>query len=293
MSEQKSSKISDNNNNLDNDNNSDNDENLENSENSEEGGKDALKDGSYRTALPQYVQKAYKTKPDYPWKGDPESAVLRHEDNQKWYGLVMEVDRAKLGLSGKGKVCALNVKTRDQMFHDMLITQAGYFPGYHMNKEKWITILMDGTVPFGEICGMLDASYETTASGKKKQKIRPPKEWLVPANPKFYDVEAAFQQAEVIDWKQGAGIRTGDTVYLYMAAPVSAILYQCKVTETDIPCRYQDENLTITSMMKIRLLKRYLPEQFPFGLLKSEYGIFAVRGPRGVPVGLSQALRCV
>ena len=246
-----------------------------------------------RTALLQYVQKSYKTKPDYPWKGDPESAVLRHEDNQKWYGLVMEVDRAKLGLSGKGKVCALNVKTRDQMFHDMLITQAGYFPGYHMNKEKWITILLDGTVPFGEICGMLDASYETTASGKKKQKIRPPKEWLVPANPKFYDVEAAFQQAEVIDWKQGAGIRTGDTVYLYMAAPVSAILYQCKVTETDIPCRYQDENLTITSMMKIRLLKRYLPEQFPFGLLKSEYGIFAVRGPRGVPVGLSQALRCV
>ena len=57
MSEQKSSKISDNNNNLDNDNNSDNDENLENSENSEEGGKDALKDGSYRTALLQYVQK--------------------------------------------------------------------------------------------------------------------------------------------------------------------------------------------------------------------------------------------
>ncbi len=93
MSEQKSSKISDNNNNLDNDNNSDNDENTENSENSKESGKDALKDGSYRTALLQYVQKAYKTKPDYPWKGDPESAVLRHEDNQKWYGLVMETGR--------------------------------------------------------------------------------------------------------------------------------------------------------------------------------------------------------
>ena len=89
----------------------------------------------------------------------------------------MEVDRAKLGLSGKGKVCALNVKTRDQMFHDMLITQAGYFPGYHMNKEKWITILMDGTVPFGEICGMLDASYETKRSrksGRPRNGLSPP-----------------------------------------------------------------------------------------------------------------------
>ena len=134
------------------------------------------KDGSYRTALLQYVKKKYKTKPDYPWKGDPESAVLRHEDNRKWYGLLMEVDRAKLGLPGQERVWAINVKTRDQMFHDMLIRQPGYFPGYHMNKEKWITIILDGTVPFDEVCGMIDASYEATASRKKQQKLRPPKE---------------------------------------------------------------------------------------------------------------------
>lgn len=252
---------------------------------------EALKEGSYRAALLNYVKKKYKTKPDYPWKGDPESAVLRHEDNQKWYGLMMEVERAKLGLEGQEKVCALNVKTKDQMFHDMLIRQPGYFPGYHMNKEKWITILLDGTVPFAEVCGMLDASYEATASKKKKQKIRPPKEWIIPANPKFYDVEDAFEKAEVIDWKQGSGIRTGDTVYLYVAAPVSAILYRCKVIETDIPCRYQDENITMSALMKIRLQKKYRPEQFPFVRLKSDYGIFAVRGPRGIPAGLSAALR--
>lgn len=249
------------------------------------------KDGSYRTALLQYVKKKYKTKPDYPWKGDPESAVLRHEDNRKWYGLLMEVDRAKLGLPGQERVWAINVKTRDQMFHDMLIRQPGYFPGYHMNKEKWITIILDGTVPFDEVCGMIDASYEATASRKKQQKLRPPKEWIVPANPQYYNVEQAFEKDEVIDWKQGAGIRTGDTVYLYVAAPVSAILYQCKVMETDIPYHYQDKNLTMSSLMKIKLQKRYQPEQFPFGLLKSEYGIFAVRGPRGIPASLSAALR--
>ena len=72
---------------------------------------------------------------------------------------------------------------------------------------------------------------------------------------------------------------------------VSAVLYKCKVTETNIPYQYQDKNLTISALMKIRLLKRYAPEQFTFEVLKSEYGIFAVRGPRGVPNSLSEALK--
>ena len=61
--------------------------------------------------------------------------------------------------------------------------------------------------------------------------------------------------------------------------------------ETNIPYQYQDKKLTITALMKIRLLKRYAPEQFTFEILKSEYGIFAVRGPRGVPNSLSAALK--
>ena len=77
---------------------------------------------------------------------------------------------------------------------------------------------------------------------------------------------------------------------MYVGAPISAILYKCKVTETDIPYQYQDENLTIKALMKIRLLKRYDPDCFTFEVLKTEYGIFAVRGPRGVPNSLSAVL---
>lgn len=129
-----------------------------------------------------------------------------------------------------------------------------------------------------------------TASTKKKQKLRPVKEWLIPANPKYYDIEHAFDAADMIDWKQGTGIKTGDTVFMYVAAPVSAILYQCKVTETDIPYKYQDSSLTIQSLMKIKLLKTYKPTEFTFDVLKKEYGIYAVRGTRGVPNSLSAAL---
>ena len=80
-------------------------------------------------------------------------------------------------------------------------------------------------------------------------------------------------------------------MFIYAGAPVSVILYKCRVTETDIPYEYSDRDLTITAVMKIRLQKRYEPDEFTFGKLKEEYGIYAVRGPRGIPEELSEALR--
>ena len=62
------------------------------------------------------------------------------------------------------------------------------------------------------------------------------------------------------------------------------------MTETDIPYSYQDENLTIKALMKIKLLKRYKPDKFTFDVLKDEYGIHAIRGPRGITNSLSAAL---
>jgi len=130
-----------------------------------------------------------------------------------------------------------------------------------------------------------------TTSAKKKEKFRPSKEWIIPANPKYYDIEHAFDDAKEIDWKQGAGIKKGDTVYMYVAAPVSAILYKCKVTETDIPYQYEERNLTIKALMKIRLQKKYSAKRFTFDTLKEEYGIYAIRGPRGVPNSLRAVLK--
>ena len=51
-----------------------------------------------------------------------------------------------------------------------------------------------------------------TASAKTRQKVRPPKEWIIPANPKYYDIVGAFKVADEIDWKQGAGIKKGDGI---------------------------------------------------------------------------------
>ena len=204
----------------------------------------------------------------------------------------MEVGYDKLGLQGSGSAPVINLKIDDVFLRDMLIKEKGIMPAYHMNKQHWITVLLDGTVLSSEVEKLIDVSFNATAPKRRKKVREPrePKEWIIPANPKFYDVEAAFAANDIITWKQGAGIMRGDTVFMYVAAPVSAILYKCRVLETDIPYDYEDKNLTIKALMKIKLLRRYDRDAFTFSRLGEEYGIYAIRGPRGVPFSLSEAL---
>ena len=138
--------------------------------------------------------------------------------------------------------------------------QEGYFPGYHLSSGSWITILLDGTVPSKEIRDLIDRSFLVTASPKTKQELRAPKEWIIPANPHYFDIVHAFDDTDTIHWKQGQSIKKGDTIYMYVG------------------------------LMKIKLQKRYDPEQFPFERLKNDYEIYAVRGPRGIPENLSEDL---
>ncbi len=237
-----------------------------------------------------YIRKKYHAPPEYLWARYPDYAVFRHSDNQKWFALFMNVSGARLGLDSRDAAEILNVKMGDPVLADILVRQEGFFRGYHISRGNWISILLDGTVAFEEICKWLDESYIATASRETKHRLRPPKEWIIPANPKYYDVQAAFDESEEIDWKQGKGIKSGDTVFLYVAAPVSAILYKCRVTKTDIPFCFDNGEVHMSGIMKIRLMKRYDPDRFTFDVLGKEYGIFAVRGPRGIPESLSRAL---
>jgi len=253
---------------------------------------------SRRTAIEQYIASQYSVEPDYPWDGY-EYAVFRHAGNRKWFALTMRVRRDKLDIAEANKdnggddggfVDVINLKIDDPVLHDMIVHEKGIIPSYHMNKRHWITVLLDGTVADSQVEELIDISYMATSPKRRKTKDRAPREWIVPANPKYYDAVHAFDEADEIDWKQGAGIRTGDTVYLYVASPVSAILFKCRVTETDIPYDYEDRNLRISSLMKIRLLRRYDSSEYTWVVLRDEFGINAIRGPRGIPNSLSERL---
>ncbi|ALS98947.1 MmcQ/YjbR family DNA-binding protein [Lacimicrobium alkaliphilum] len=43
-------------------------------------------------------------------------------------------------------------------------------PGYHMNKQHWNTVILDGSVPQGELKRMIDHSYALVVKGLPKAK---------------------------------------------------------------------------------------------------------------------------
>ena len=244
-----------------------------------------------------YVKKEYGTVPEYPWASYPDFAVLRHkcapgQKKAKWYGLIMPLERETLGLLGSGKVDVLNVKCDPEMLSFLLMAD-GYLPAYHMSKSKWVTILLDGTVPFENIKQQLQDSFILTSAPQAKKKMKKKrtgrKDWLVPANPKYYDLFAAFEENDIILWKQSSDIRPGDLVYMYAAAPYSAIVFKCKAVETDIPWN-EPEMLNIKKMMRIQKLASYDADVMPLSRMKEEFGVYAVRGPRYLPHSLKAEL---
>ena len=110
----------------------------------------------------QYAKNTYGTEPERLWAKFPDYAVLRRADSGKWYAVLMDIPRDRLGLSGMGNASIMNVKC-DPAMVGSLRGKAGYFPAYHMNKANWVTVLLEGQVCQDEILYLLDCSYGLTA----------------------------------------------------------------------------------------------------------------------------------
>ncbi len=120
---------------------------------------------SLRDAVFELAQKRYGTQAEYLWARTPTYGVLRHP-NRKWYAAVLDVPANRLGLPGDELVDILDIQC-DPVMAGSLRSLPGIFPGYHMNKEKWITILLDGTVSMEQIAILLDISYEIAGAKSK------------------------------------------------------------------------------------------------------------------------------
>lgn len=96
--------------------------------------------------------------------------MLRHNDNNKWYGVVLEVSADKLGLPEAGIIDVLNMKS-DPLLIGSLREQDVYFPAYHMNKEKWLSTQLGKPELDDDIKDLLSLSYELTAPKKRNLKL--------------------------------------------------------------------------------------------------------------------------
>lgn len=115
-----------------------------------------------KTELQKYIAEAYSTVPDFPWESTPDAAVYRHENNRKWFALVMTIPKARLGIRSDGMIDIVNLKC-DPLLVGSLRSEPGIFPAYHMNKDKWLSVALDGSADDEQIKMLLDMSFELTA----------------------------------------------------------------------------------------------------------------------------------
>ena len=109
-------------------------------------------------ALIAYVREKYGDELEYLWDKFPDNAVWRRKDNEKWYGALLTVSRRKLGIPSDEIVEIIDLRIAPEAMEN-LIDNARFFPGWHMNKKHWYTIILDGTVSLDEIYRKLDESY--------------------------------------------------------------------------------------------------------------------------------------
>lgn len=120
----------------------------------------------FREKIFEFAKEKYGTQVEYLWMSAPTYAVLRH-DCGKWYGIIMDIPSNKIGIKSDKKVDVLVCKCNMEL-KELLLEQKGFYPAYHMNKEKWITILLE-EVDIELAKHILQLSYEMLEKKKKKR----------------------------------------------------------------------------------------------------------------------------
>lgn len=119
-----------------------------------------------------YCRDNYGTEPEYPWDTLPQACVLRHRDNAKWYGILMDVDHTKVGGKTHEPVPVLNIKGNpDDIIH--LREMEGFAPAYHMNKKHWLSVVLPDVPDAQVVFRLLDKSYDLTAPKQRKRRPQP------------------------------------------------------------------------------------------------------------------------
>ena len=111
--------------------------------------------------------KKYGSKPEFLWEQFDGSGVFRNKKSGKWYAAILEVDRGKLQAGKKGKVEVVDLKLDKEQVQKIII-KPGFYPGYHMNKKYWISIILDDSVSDEEIMGLIEISYILSESKNNK-----------------------------------------------------------------------------------------------------------------------------
>jgi predicted DNA-binding protein (MmcQ/YjbR family) len=115
--------------------------------------------------LTDFIENKFHVSPDYPFSKTAHSrsyGTFRHEENRKWFALVMNVKRGVVDKSSsEDMVDIINLKI-DPKECERLFQMPGIYPAYHMNHRTWISVVLDETVSDEKIMALIETSFALT-----------------------------------------------------------------------------------------------------------------------------------
>ena len=116
---------------------------------------------SQANRIAQNIIEKYGDSPVFMWEKFPTYGVFKNGKNNKWYGIIMYIERAKLDNHSEDKVEVINLKlNKDDIFD--LCKKDGIYPAWHMNKKYWVSVTLDDTLPDDEVMKYIEESYSYT-----------------------------------------------------------------------------------------------------------------------------------
>ena len=107
--------------------------------------------------ITKYILDKYGVSPEFLWDKTPGCGVFRNKSNNKWFGIIMNIDKSKLD-DGSGEVEIINIKLDEEVSN--LLNNKGFYSAYHMNKKSWISIILDDTLSDRIINNLIDKSFD-------------------------------------------------------------------------------------------------------------------------------------
>jgi len=219
--------------------------------------------------ISEMIYKKYKDTPEFMFEKSPTCGVYKNKENNKWYAVIMEINKSKLDKNCNERVEILNVKLDTEKIKKLL-EQKSFYKAYHMNKNNWITTLLNNTINNEEILDYIIESHDFTEKSN---------EWLIPANHKYYNLIEHFQNNNTCLWKAYSNINLNDIIYIYIGVPYQSIMFKLKVIEIN---KKNNDNI----IMNLLLLEKYDENKYTKEILNN-YGITNIRGKRSLPKSLS------
>ncbi|MFA9398472.1 MAG: MmcQ/YjbR family DNA-binding protein [Clostridiaceae bacterium] len=83
--------------------------------------------------------------------------------------LVFKVGTKMFGLTNiENEVLSVNLKCDPELSISLRNEYSAIKPGYHMNKEHWNTVILDGSIEDDKIEWLIDLSYDLVVKGLPK-----------------------------------------------------------------------------------------------------------------------------